>query len=68
MSSILNILDSLQHAMTSQQYALNVTQRNVANANDASYTKQDVVFTSGVSTDGAVTSDSGAYIQADRDQ
>ena len=45
MSSILSCLDTVQRALASQQFGLSITQRNVANANDPYYTRQDVVFT-----------------------
>jgi len=45
MTSILGCLDSAQQALSAQQYALSITQKNVANVNNASYTRQDVAFT-----------------------
>jgi len=44
MSSILGGLDSLQQTLAAQQYALSITQRNVANANNENYTRQEAVF------------------------
>jgi flagellar hook-associated protein 1 FlgK len=44
MTSILSGLDTVQQALAAQQFALSVTQRNVANANDPSYTRQVAVF------------------------
>ena len=66
MTSILDGLGTVQQALAAQQLALSVTQRNVANANDPSYTRQVAVFepdqyegTAGVS---------GVSIQAARNQ
>jgi flagellar hook-associated protein 1 len=44
MTSILSGLHNVQQALTSQQLALSITQKNVANANNPHYTRQDVVF------------------------
>jgi flagellar hook-associated protein 1 len=44
MTSILSGLDTVQQALAAQQFALSITQRNVANANDPSYTRQIAVF------------------------
>jgi flagellar hook-associated protein 1 len=46
MASILGSIDSAQKAMTAQQFALSITQRNVANVNNPSYTRQEVSFSS----------------------
>jgi flagellar hook-associated protein 1 len=45
MTSILSGLDSVQQTLAAQQYALSITQRNVANANNEFYTRQDAIFT-----------------------
>jgi flagellar hook-associated protein 1 FlgK len=42
--SILSGLESAKQALTAQQYALSITQRNVANANNEAYTRQDAIF------------------------
>jgi flagellar hook-associated protein 1 len=44
MTSILSGLDSTKQALAAQQFALSITQRNVANANNEAYTRQDAVF------------------------
>jgi flagellar hook-associated protein 1 len=44
MPSILSGFDSVQQALAAHQYALSITQRNVANASNESYTRQDPVF------------------------
>jgi flagellar hook-associated protein 1 FlgK len=44
MTSILSGFDTVQQALAAQQYALSITQKNVANANDPSYTRQVAVF------------------------
>ena len=44
MTSILDGLNTVQQALAAQQSALSATQRNVANANDPSYTRQVAVF------------------------
>jgi flagellar hook-associated protein 1 len=46
MPSILNSLDSVQQALATQQFGLAITQKNVANANDPNYTRQDIEYTS----------------------
>jgi flagellar hook-associated protein 1 len=45
MTSILSGLGSVQQTLAAQQYALSITQRNVANANNEFYTRQDAIFT-----------------------
>jgi flagellar hook-associated protein 1 len=45
MPSILDGFGSVQQALAAHQFALSITQRNVANANDPYYTRQDVVYT-----------------------
>jgi flagellar hook-associated protein 1 FlgK len=44
MTSILSGLDAVQQALAAQQFALSVTQENVANVNDPSYTREIAVF------------------------
>jgi flagellar hook-associated protein 1 FlgK len=44
MPLILGGLDSLQQTLAAQQTALSITQRNVANANNENYTRQEVIF------------------------
>lgn len=44
MTSILSGLDSAKQALAAQQFALSITQRNVANSNNEAYTRQDAVF------------------------
>ena len=66
MTSILSGLDTVRLALAAQQFALSATQRNVANANDPSYTRQQVIFTpiGDISESGV----SGVYIRAGRDR
>jgi flagellar hook-associated protein 1 len=45
MPTIFSNLDLAKQSILAQQYALTVTQRNVANINNPSYTRQEVVFT-----------------------
>lgn len=45
MTSILNSLESVQQALAMQQFGLSITQKNVANANNPNYTRQDIVYT-----------------------
>ena len=45
MPSILDGLNTAKLALSAQQYAMNVTQRNTANVNNPNYTRQDVFFT-----------------------
>jgi flagellar hook-associated protein 1 len=44
MTSILSGLDSVRQTLTAQQFAMSITQRNVANANNEYYTRQDALF------------------------
>jgi flagellar hook-associated protein 1 len=48
MSTISSGLDSLRQSLAAQQFALSITQRNVANANNENYTRQEAVFTDAV--------------------
>jgi flagellar hook-associated protein 1 len=63
MTSILSGLDSAKQALAAQQFALSITQRNVANANNEAYTRQDAVFED-VSEFGGAT----VGVQTSRDQ
>jgi len=45
MASILDGLNIAKLALSAQQYAMNVTQRNTVNVNNPGYTRQDVIFT-----------------------
>ena len=45
MPSILDGLNIAKLALSAQQYAMNVTQRNTVNVNNPGYTRQDVLFT-----------------------
>jgi flagellar hook-associated protein 1 len=63
MTSILSGLESVKQALASQQFALSITQRNVANASNESYTREDAVFTDVTASGGA-----GVTIQAYRDR
>ncbi len=67
MPSILDGLDNVQQALAAQQFALSITQRNIANASNASYTRQEVIFTN--SEDPEVSSGiPGVYLQSKRNQ
>jgi flagellar hook-associated protein 1 len=66
MTSILSGLDTVQQALAAQQFAMSITQRNVANANDPSYARQEAVFTPvGVEMNSGV---SGVQIEASRNR
>jgi flagellar hook-associated protein 1 FlgK len=67
MPSILSGFDTVQQALAAQQYALSVTQRNVANANNPSYTRQDVIFTP-VGEEDSTPGIPGVSLQAVRDR
>ncbi len=67
MTSILSGLDIVQQALTAQQYALSITQKNIANANNPAYTREDVLFTSDW-TQGTDTGLPGVSLQANRDR
>ncbi len=66
MPSILNSFDSVTQALAAQQFALSISQRNVANANDPNYTRQEVVFTGDAGS--SVSGISGVALQASRDR
>ncbi|NLT65044.1 MAG: flagellar hook-associated protein FlgK [Acidobacteria bacterium] len=65
MPSLLSGLDMARQALAAQQYALSLTQRNVAHANDPYYTREAAVFTSSIS--GGVSLGPRVYIEAARD-
>ena len=44
MASILDGLNIAKLALSAQQYAMNVAQRNTVNVNNSGYTRQDVIF------------------------
>jgi flagellar hook-associated protein 1 len=44
MPTISSSLDSLRQTLAAQQFALSITQRNVANANNENYTRQEAIF------------------------
>lgn len=67
MTSILSGFDTIQQALAAQQFALSITQRNVANANDPSYTREEVVFT-GMGAGETVSGIPGVSLQASRDR
>jgi flagellar hook-associated protein 1 len=66
MPSILSGLDTVTQSFAAQQFALSISQRNVANANDPNYTRQDVLFTGDDTS--SVSGISGISIQAYRDR
>ncbi len=63
MTSILSGLETAKQALSAQQFALSITQRNVANAGNEAYTRQDAVFTDVTGSGG-----SPVNIQALRDR
>jgi flagellar hook-associated protein 1 len=63
MTSILSGLESAKQAFAAQQFALSITQRNIANASNESYTRQDAVFADVTATGGVAVS-----IQTARDK
>ncbi len=66
-SSILGGFDTVQKALAAQQFALSITQKNVANANDPSYTREVVFFDPG-NPEAIVSGVSGVTIQALRNR
>jgi len=66
MPSILDGLDNVQQALAAQQFALSITQRNIANASNPSYTRQQVIFTNGEEPD-PTSGIPGVYLQSKRD-
>lgn len=67
MPSILSGFDTVQQGLAAQQFALSITQRNVANANNPNYTRQDVVYT-GDETEWARSGVPGITLRATRDR
>jgi flagellar hook-associated protein 1 len=67
MTSILSGLDIVKQSLTAQQFALSVTQRNIANANNPSYTRQDAIFTMDW-TQGTNTGIPGISLESNRDR
>jgi len=45
MTSIFDSLDIAQRTLMAQQFGLEITQKNIANANNPNYTRQVVNFT-----------------------
>jgi len=66
MPSILSSFDSVTQALAAQQFALSISQRNVANANDPNYTRQEAIFTGDAGS--SVSGISGVALQASRDR
>lgn len=67
MTSILSGLETVKQALDAQQFALSITQRNVANASQESYTRQEAVFADVTAVGGAAVSIAAArdrYIDA----
>jgi flagellar hook-associated protein 1 FlgK len=67
MPSILSGFDTVQQALAAQQFALSITQKNIANANNPNYTRQDVVYT-GDETEWVRSGVPGVTLQAVRDR
>jgi flagellar hook-associated protein 1 FlgK len=67
MPSILSGFDTVQQALAAQQYALSITQRNVANANNPAYTRQEVLF-SPVGEEDATPGIPGVSLRSVRDR
>jgi flagellar hook-associated protein 1 len=65
MTSILSGLSFLQQSLATQQYGLSVTQKNIANANDPSYSREELVF-SGDRSEWSRSNVPGVTIQAFR--
>jgi flagellar hook-associated protein 1 FlgK len=68
MPSIISGFDTIQQALAAQQYALSITQRNVANATSPDYTRQDILFTPVGDWDGTEYGIPGVALRAIRDQ
>ncbi len=66
MPSILSGFDSVTQALAAQQFALSISQRNVANANDPNYTRQNAIFSE--DAENSVAGISGVILQASRDR
>ncbi len=67
MTTIFSGLDIARQSLNAQQYALSITQRNIANANNPAYTREDVLFTSDW-IQGAVSGAPGVLLSATRDR
>lgn len=67
MTSIMSGFDTVRYALAAQQFALSVTQRNVANAGNPYYTRQEVIFTSD-ETAWARSGVNGVSLQANRNR
>ena len=67
MPSILDGFDSVQQALAAQTYALSIAQKNITNANDPDYTREDVVFT-GDDSESTNSGVAGVSLQAARNQ
>ncbi|MBN2244035.1 MAG: flagellar hook-associated protein FlgK [Acidobacteria bacterium] len=67
MPSILDGLDNVEQALAAQQFALSITQRNIANAGNPSYTRQEVIFTNDEEA-GISSGIPGVYLQSRRNQ
>jgi flagellar hook-associated protein 1 FlgK len=63
MPSILSGFDTVQQALAAQQFAMSITQRNVANSSNESYTRQEAFFEDVTSSGGSSVS-----IKAPRDR
>jgi len=67
MPSILSCFDTVRQALAAQQFALSITQKNVANASNPYYTRQDVIFT-GNELDWERSGVPGVSLQASRNR
>jgi flagellar hook-associated protein 1 len=67
MTSILGGLDIVKQSLTAQQFALSITQRNIANANNPAYARQDTIFTMDW-TQGTNTGIPGISLESNRDR
>jgi flagellar hook-associated protein 1 FlgK len=67
MPSILSGFDSVQQALAAQTFALSIAQKNITNANDPDYTREDVVFT-GDDSESTNSGVAGVSLQAVRNQ
>ncbi len=67
MTSILDGLYNVQQALAAQQFALSITQKNIANASNPSYTRQQVIFTNSEGVD-ASSGMPGVYLQSKRNE
>lgn len=67
MASILDGLDNVQQALAAQRFALSIAQRNIANASNPSYTRQQVIFTNGEEAE-VSSGIPGVYLESRRNQ